>query len=156
MNAGTTNGPGQNGTADDAADSAAIGVGGVTSGQEGATPSHETQQETGGSGGEQLTASQGNDEDPALAGRQDGAEAQSGDVSTVAPEAASDVAPGVAPGVAPKAAEPGETSMHSGSRGALDTRSGQAGGTGTGIGSPESGANQSPEDLAPPAGATNR
>ena len=152
MNAGTTNGPGQDGTADDAADSGAIGVGGVTSGQEGATPSHETQQETGGSGGEQLTASQGNGEDTAMDGQQAGAGAQPGGVSTVAPAAA----PAAAPGVAPNAAEPGETSMHSGARGALDTRSGQAGGTGTGIGSPESGANQSPEDLAPPAGATNR
>ncbi len=152
MNAGTTNGPGQDGTADDAADSAAIGVGGVTSGQEGATPSHETQQETGGSGGEQLTASQGNGEEPAVDGQQAGAAAQPGGVSTVAPAAT----PAAASGVAPKAAEPGETSMYSGARGALDTRSAQAGGTGTGIGSPESGANQSPEDLAPPAGATNR
>ncbi|MCC2959488.1 hypothetical protein LK540_03485 [Massilia sp. IC2-278] len=138
MNAGTTNGPGQN----DATDSAAIGVGGVTSGQEGATPSHETQQETGGNGGEQLTASQGNGEEAAVAEARDAAAQQDG-------------TPAAAPGAAPNPAEPDETSMHSGARGAFDTRSGQAGGTGTGIGSPESGANQSPEDLAPPAGETN-
>lgn len=144
MNAGTTNGTGKAGAADGAGDEAAIGMGGVTSGQEGATPSHETQQETGGSGGEQLTASQGNDEEPAVAGQQDEAAPESGGLSTAGP------------GVAPNAAEPGETSMHSGARGALDTRSGQAGGTGTGIGSPESGANQSSEDLAPPTGGKNR
>lgn len=142
MNAGTTNGPGQNDAADGAADSAEIGVGGVTSGQQGATPSHETQQETGGSGGEQLTASQGNGEDATAADARDAA-------------AQPDGTPAAAPGVAPNPAEPDETSMHSGARGALDTRSDQAGGTGTGIGSPESGANQSPEDLAPPAGETN-
>lgn len=142
MNAGTTNGPGQNDAADGAADSAAIGVGGVTSGQQGATPSHETQQETGGSGGEQLTASQDNGEEATAADAQDAA-------------AQPDETPAAAPGVAPNPAEPDETSMHSGARGAFDTRSGQAGGTGTGIGSPESGANQSPEDLAPPAGKPN-
>jgi len=142
MNAGTTNGPGQNDAADGAADGGAIGMGGVTSGQEGATPSHETQQETGGSGGEQLTASQGNDEEATPADAQDAA-AQPGGT------------PAAAPGVAPNPAEPRETSMHSGARGAFDTRSGQAGGTGTGLGSPESGANQSPGDLAPPAGETN-
>ena len=145
MNAGTTNGPGQNeaagSAADNAADGAAIGMGGVTSGQEGATPSHETQQETGGSGGEQLTASQGNGEEATAADARDAA---------VQP----DGTPAAAPGAAPNPAEPDETSMHSGARGAFDTRSGQAGGTGTGIGSPESGANQSPEDLAPPAGET--
>ena len=146
MNAGTTNGPGQNeaagSAADNAADGAAIGMGGVTSGQEGATPSHETQQETGGGGGEQLTASQGNGEEATAADARD---------ATVQP----DGTPAAAPGAALNPAEPDETSMHSGARGAFDTRSGQAGGTGTGIGSPESGANQSPEDLAPPAGKTN-
>ena len=38
--------------------STTIGVGGVTSGQQGATPTHETQQETGGSGGDGLTRNQ--------------------------------------------------------------------------------------------------
>ena len=50
---GTNQGSGQH----DA--STTIGVGGATSGQAGATPAHETQAETGGSGGEQLTHSHG-------------------------------------------------------------------------------------------------
>jgi len=141
MNAATSNNqPGQD-------PSTTIGVGGVTSGQSGATPHHETQQETGGSGGEQLTASQGDGQTAARAGS----------------DPASDLADNVAPDTAPVSAgdtamatprdpaEPSDTSMHSGARGAFDTRSSQAGGTGTGIGSPESGANQSPADLAPPS-----
>ncbi len=126
------NSQGRNGTDQDA--SATIGVGGATSGQAGATPSHETQQETGGSGGEQLTASQGELKD---ALREGTAHAQ--------PSAEG------APAAPRNPAEPAESGMHSGARGAFDTRSDQAGGTGTGIGSPESGANQSPADLAPPA-----
>ena len=38
--------------------STTLGVGGTTSGQQGATPAHETQQETGGSGGDGLTRNQ--------------------------------------------------------------------------------------------------
>ena len=120
--------------------STTIGVGGATSGQAGATPSHETQQETGGSGGEQLTASQG--------------EAVAGESAPANPAARNTGAAASAEGVpaAPRhPAEPEDSSMHSGARGAFDTRSNQAGGTGSGIGSPESGANQSPDDLAPPA-----
>jgi len=109
--------------------STTIGVGGVTSGQSGATPSHETQRETGGSGGEQLTANQ----DAGGAG-----------------DANARPAPGSAPaGPAGNASEPDDSSMQSGARGAFDTRSGQGGGTGTGLGSPESGANQSEADLPP-------
>lgn len=128
MNAQSTNGTDQDA-------STTIGVGGATSGQAGATPSHETQQETGGSGGEQLTASQGE-----------------------LPEARRERGTGAAPSadgppaVPRNPAEPDDSSMHSGARGAFDTRSDQAGGTGTGLGAPESGANQSPDDLAPPAG----
>lgn len=115
--------------------STTIGVGGVTSGQSGATPSHETQRETGGSGGEQLTGNQ----DEAGAGAR---------------------SPGTAAGSAPRgaaagAAEPHDSDMQSGARGALDTRSGQGGGTRTGLGSPESGANQSEADL-PPASQDRR
>lgn len=109
--------------------STTIGVGGVTSGQSGATPSHETQRETGGSGGEQLTASQ------------DGGGPANANVQPAA---------GSAPaGPAASASEPDDSSMQSGARGAFDTRSGQGGGTGTGLGSPESGANQSEADLPP-------
>jgi hypothetical protein len=112
------------GTAPDAA-STTLGLGGTTSGQAGATPQHETQQETGGSGGAQLTQS-------------------SGEI---------DSAPGQAPGNKPPA--PGsppqshDSAVQSGARGAQDTRSQQAGGTGTGLGTPETGANQSEADLPP-------
>lgn len=131
MNTQATNGNGQQ-----AGDpSTTIGVGGVTSGQSGATPSHETQQETGGSGGEQLTANQ--DAGAGAAGNVDNA----GKTAHVAPP----------PPVAGKAEAP-DSSMQSGARGAFDTRPDQGGGTGTGIGSPESGANQSEADLPPATG----
>ena len=132
MNAQATGSGGKDG---DAA-STTIGVGGVTSGQRGATPSHETQGETGGSGGEQLTRNQ------------DGA---------ADPESAAHAAPSAQPGATPTpepagtAPEAPESSMRSGARGAFDTRSAQGGGTGTGLGSPESGANQSESDLPPPS-----
>jgi hypothetical protein len=111
-------------TAPDAA-STTLGLGGTTSGQAGATPQHETQQETGGSGGAQLTQSTGE----------------------------IDAAPGQVPGNKPPA--PGsppqadDSAVQSGARGAQDTRSRQAGGTGTGLGTPETGANQSEADLPP-------
>ena len=129
MNSQATNSSGTSSSEQGADPSTTIGVGGVTSGQSGATPSHETQRETGGSGGEQLTASQ------------DGGAA--GDTN-VQPAAGSAPA-----GPAGSATEPEDSSMQSGARGAFDTRSGQGGGTGTGLGSPESGANQSEADLPP-------
>ena len=109
----TTAGPGQ--------DAGAAAIGGATSGQAGATPAHETQAETGGSGGDQLTHSHG--ELPAR--------------------------PGAAPAAAPAPADPRGSAMESGARGAQDTRPRQGGGTGTGLGSAESGANQSQDDLPP-------
>ena len=133
MNSQATNTGGKQG--DDP--STTIGVGGVTSGQSGATPSHETQRETGGSGGEQLT------------GNQD--EGGTGNGTRPASPAAGS-APGPAAG---GAAEPDDSSTQSGARGAFDTRSAQGGGTGTGLGSPESGANQSESDL-PPASQDRR
>lgn len=129
MNTQATNGKGQ---ADDP--STTIGVGRATSGQSGATPSHETQQETGGSGGEQLT---GNQDAGAGAG---GVAGDTGKVAAPAP-----------PPVAGRTEAP-DSSMQSGARGAFDTRPDQGGGTGTGIGSPESGANQSEADLPPATG----
>jgi len=119
--------------------STTLGVGGVTSGQSGATPSHETQRETGGSGGGQLTANQ----DQAGPG---GASGGGTGGASVSPAAGS--VPG---GPAGRASDPDNSSMQSGARGAFDTRSGQGGGTGTGLGSPESGANQSEADLPPPS-----
>lgn len=103
--------------------STTLGVGGPTSGQAGATPTHESQAETGGSGGAQLTHSQGEI------------------------HAAPDGKPEPAP-AAPEA-QAADSAMQSGARGAQDTRPAQGGGTGTGLGSPESGANQSPQDLPP-------
>ena len=111
---GTNQGSGQH----DA--STTIGVGGATSGQAGATPAHETQAETGGSGGEQLTHSHG-------------------EIEGQRP----------APQPSHKQAQPVESAVQSGARGALDTRAEQGGGTGTGLGSPETGANQSQDDLPP-------
>ena len=107
-------------------DSATVGLGGLTSGQSGATPTHETQQETGGSGGDQLTQSTGEIERPPGSG----------------PRPTPD-----APQTVPDA---DGSAMQSGARGAQDTRGNQAGGTGTGLGSRETGANQSEEDLPPP------
>lgn len=106
-------------------DDAAASVGHLTSGEAGATPGHETMQETGGSGGEGLTRNQvgpGNrqQEQDAGAARQ-----------ATPPE------------------EPAPIVRDSGARGAQDTRSRQAGGSETGLGVPETGANQSPADLAP-------
>lgn len=105
--------------------STTMGIGGTTSGQAGATPAHETQQETGGSGGEQLTHS-------------------TGDIETAAGANTNTAAP--APQTPPEA---DGSALQSGARGALDTTAQQAGGTGTGIGSRESGANQSEKDLPP-------
>ena len=109
--------------------STTVGVGGVTSGQAGGTPRHETQQETGGSGGAQLTHSTG--EIDAVPGRQAGRRAQE---APAEPEAKP---------------EADGSAVQSRSRGALDTRSQQGGGTGTGLGTPETGANQSQDDLPP-------
>ena len=112
--------------------STTLGVGGTTSGQAGATPARETQAETGGSGGAQLTHSHGEihgeretpNEDPAAAD------------------------PSAQEGSEPN--EPSGSALQSGARGAQDTRPEQGGGTGTGLGTPETGANQSADDL--PAG----
>ncbi|MFC5478450.1 hypothetical protein [Massilia suwonensis] len=110
-------------------DDATVGLGGATSGQAGATPTHETQQETGGSGGDQLTHSTGEiDKAP-------------GSVPQPTPDA-----PQTMPQTVP---DPDGSAMQSGARGAQDTRGNQAGGTGTGLGTPETGANQSEEDLPP-------
>lgn len=120
---GATSGATANGqgTPGQGEDSGAIGVGGATSGQAGATPAHETLAETGGSGGAQLTHSHGE-----IAG--DGPDADAS---------------------APDSDNSTDSALQSGARGAQDTRPRQGGGTGTGIGSPESGANQSPDDLPP-------
>jgi hypothetical protein len=109
--------------------STTLGLGGLTSGEAGATPCHETMQETGGSGGAQLTYSTG--EIDTAPGQRSANSPESDSTAECRPEADG-------------------SALQSHSRGALDTRSHQAGGTGTGLGAPETGANQSPEDLPPP------
>ena len=121
MAANTSNGPG--------AGSATVGIGGVTSGQAGATPTHETQRETGGNGGAQLTQSTG----------------EINRKSESAPATAADA--GADPVDA--SAEADTSAMMSHARGALDTTARQAGGTGAGLGARETGANQSEKDLPP-------
>jgi hypothetical protein len=121
MPANTSNGPD--------AGSATVGIGGATSGQAGATPTRETQQETGGSGGAQLTHSTG----------------EISDGANPAPATAADE--GADPVDA--SAEADTSAMMSHARGALDTTAQQAGGTGTGLGARETGANQSEKDLPP-------
>lgn len=106
--------------------STTLGVGGVTSGQQGATPTHETQQETGGSGGDGLTRNQAGETTNAPSGAQAGTGART-----------------EAPGSA----------MTNAGRGPQDTRPNQAdpnAQTGTGLGTPETGGNQDASDLPPP------
>lgn len=102
--------------------STTLGVGGATSGQEGATPTHETQQETGGSGGDGLTRNQSGE----TANAPDGTPVGGG----------ADV-------------EAEGSAMTNVARGPQDTRPNQASPTGTGLGTPETGGNQDERDLPP-------
>jgi hypothetical protein len=102
--------------------STTIGVGGTTSGQQGATPAHETQQETGGSGGDGLTRN------------------QSGETANAPDGSAS------AGGARVEAEGSAMTNI---GRGPQDTRPNQASDTGTGLGTPETGGNQDESDLPP-------
>jgi hypothetical protein len=122
-------------------DSVTLGVGGPTSGEQGATLTHETMAETGGSGGDQQTkprneevagATRGASQSAQPGSTQGGSQCgnQEGEASTQ-PEGAGTAATAVG-------------------RGPQDTRSHQAGILPTGLGTPETGGNQSEEDLAPP------
>lgn len=105
--------------------STTLGVGGTTSGQEGATPTHETQQETGGSGGDGLTRNQSGE----TANAPSGATAGGGHVEAADGSAMTNIG-----------------------RGPQDTRPNQASEpspTGTGLGTPETGGNQDESDLPP-------
>jgi hypothetical protein len=106
--------------------STTLGVGGATSGQQGATPTHETQQETGGSGGDGLTRNQAGE-------------------TTNAPDGEA----GQAGQTAGMAGEPGDSAMTHAVRGAQDTHQEQAGLSDTGLGTPETGGNQNEGDLPP-------
>lgn len=109
------------GQADDA--STTIGVGGATSGQQGATRDHETQQETGGSGGDGLSRN------------------QSGETAN---------APTGETGQHSVQDDTADSAMTHATRGPQDTHAHQAGGTGTGLGAPETGGNHDQGDLPPP------
>jgi hypothetical protein len=109
-------------------DAATLGVGGPTSGEAGSTLTHETMAETGGSGGTQQTQPR--------------------------KEEAAGTPPGASqPGNAARSdqdAEAAGTAATATGRGKQDTRSQQAGINPTGLGVPETGGNQSEQDLAPP------
>lgn len=110
--------------------STTLGIGRRTSGEAGSTLTHETMAETGGSGGSGMTRNDacapdtpaGHARQSADAGRTNDSHRNSGS----------------------------EESADSGARGFQDTRSEQAGGTGTGLGTPETGANQNADDLEAP------
>ena len=116
-------------------DSVTVGVGGQTSGQQGATPTHESQEETGGNGGPGMTRN------------------QSGPYVN-APDGSEELAPGAADvnvetaEAAPRT-ESVEAAMTHANPGAQDTRANQAGPRETGMGARETGGNQSEEDLPP-------
>jgi hypothetical protein len=109
-------------------DSGRLGVGGPTSGEQGSTLTHETMAETGGSGGVQQTKPRKEEAAEATPGARQPAQPESEDAP---PEGADTAATATGPG-------------------AQDTRSRQAGINPTGLGTPETGGNQSEADLAPP------
>jgi hypothetical protein len=110
-----------NSTNDASTGAGAIGIGGPTSGEAGATLTHETMAETGGSGGDALTKPKDAEIKPSVpvAGDTAQADVPGSDAATIV-------------------------------RGHQDTRSSQAGPSATGLGMPETGANQTDSDLAPP------
>lgn len=112
-----------------------VGVGGRTSGQQGATPSHESQQETGGNGGPGLTRNQAGP----YVNAPDGAEALAPGAAEVEAGAAQD---------APRT-ESVDAAMTHANPGAQDTRASQAGRNETGLGAAETGGNQGEDDLPP-------
>ena len=116
-------------------DSVTVGVGGQTSGQQGATPSHESQEETGGNGGPGLTRNQSGP----YVNAPDGTEAQAPDATGANVETAE---------TAPRTESVDAAMTHS-NAGAQDTRSGQAGVKENGLGARETGGNQDEADLPP-------
>jgi len=116
-------------------DTVTVGVGGQTSGQQGATPSHESQTETGGNGGPGLTRNQ--------SGPYVNAPDGTGDA---APDAA---ATSVETAEAAPRTETVDAAMTHANPGAQDTLASQAGQKETGLGAPETGGNQDERDLPP-------
>lgn len=117
--------------------SASVAVGGVTSGQQGATPSHESQEETGGNGGPGLTRNQSGPYVNAPDGVREGDPTVQG-----ASVEALDTA-------APQRTESADAAMTHANPGAQDTRADQAGVRDTGLGAPETGGTQDARDLPP-------
>ena len=107
------------------ATSTTIAVGNPTSGEEGSTLSHETMAETGGSGTQPRA-------------------------EEAAPSARQVAETGNRQGAPDDDAEGADTAVTAINRGYQDTRSRQASPGSTGLGSPETGGNQSEDDLAPP------
>ncbi|MDY0975618.1 hypothetical protein SOM61_11610 [Massilia sp. CFBP9012] len=124
MNTASNPGPGKD-------DSVTVGVGGQTSGQQDATPSHESHTETGGNGGPGLTRNQSGPYVNAPDGTE-GAAATDVETHEAAPRT-----------------ESVDAAMTHANPGAQDTRSGQAGPRATGLGTPETGGNQDERDLPP-------
>jgi len=117
--------------------SASVAVGGVTSGQQGATPSHESQGETGGNGGPGLTRNQSGPYVNAPDGVREGDPTVQG-ASVEAIDSG-----------APLRTESVDAAMTHANPGAQDTRADQAGVRETGLGTPETGGNQDERDLPP-------
>jgi hypothetical protein len=118
-------------------DSPVLGVGGATSGEAGATPTHETMAETGGSGGAPLTKPRREESASMQSSQRGDAGKRQGDAMQHAVDTASGT-------------EGAGTAATATARGAQDTRSQQSGIQPTGLGTPETGGNQSERDLAPP------
>jgi hypothetical protein len=117
-------------------DAPTLGVGGPTSGEAGSTLTHETMAETGGSGGAPLTKPRKEETAEAAAGASQSSQpgnSQGGDAAHANPDA-----------------EGAGTAATATGRGKQDTRSQQAGINETGLGTPETGGNQTERDLAPP------
>jgi hypothetical protein len=116
-------------------DGATVGIGGQTSGQQGATPSHESQTETGGNGGPGLTRNQSGPYVNAPDGTEGNEPLITNGSAAPQPEAPSTV--------------PLDTAATHANPGAQDTRPDQAGPKVTGMGAPETGGNQTAGDLPP-------
>ena len=116
-------------------DDATVGIGRQTSGQQGATPSHESQTETGGNGGPGLTRNQSGPYVNAPDGTEGNEPPFTDGSAAPPPEAPSTV--------------PLDTAATHANPGAQDTRPGQAGPKVTGMGAPETGGNQTASDLPP-------
>jgi hypothetical protein len=127
MNTSATNG----GKGQQNAQSTTIGVGNATSGEQGSTLTHETMAETGGSGGRALTQPRPEEEAPAAPGARQSGAAGSRQGRKNQAEGAGTAATAI-------------------NRGYQDTRSRQASPASTGLGAPETGANQDEGDLPPP------